>query len=289
MTALSVLAPRAPILAAAPRSALARCAWDGTLELLYQPEIDLETGGIVAMEALLRWHHADLGLLTPAQFLAEAERTGDAIPIGDWVLATGSAELASWRGLACGSRQLWLNVTAAQLQSPHFAASVAATVAGHGLAPGLLGLELSEATLHTLGLDARPMLAELRAAGVALAVDDLTGLPETLGAIGLLPVSAVKLGQRHVRGIDAAGIEPVAATLIRAAHDRGLHVVASGVETWAEADRLLELGCDRAHGWLYASAIRADKARWLLSASSAWQSTTRPIEAARPFPVPLAG
>ena len=253
---------------------------DGRLELLYQPEIDLRTGGIVAMEALLRLHHADLGVLLPPSFLAAAERSGDAVPIGDWVLATAAAELASWHTLACGPPQLWLNVTLAQLRSPHFAPAVAAAVASQGLAPGLLGLEVDEQTLRAMAGDARPVLVELREGGVALAVDDLTG-SVTLGAIDLLPVSAVKLGQRHVRGIEAAGTEPFAATLIRAAHDRGLVVVASGVETRAEADRLVELGCDRAYGWLYASATRADKARWLLSSGRAWRSTARPV--ATPF------
>lgn len=270
--------------------ALHRCATDGTLELMYQPEVDLASGAIVAMEGLLRWHHGDLGVLLPSDFLDAAERTGDTTAIGDWVLASGAAEVAAWRHLRGGSRQLWLNVSYTQLRHPGFLDRVALEVEVHGLADGLLGLEISEATLRELGEDARPLLADLSDAGVALAIDDFTSWYSTLGAIEALPVSCVKLGQQHVRGIDERFGDPVAATVIDAAHARGLYVVAEGVETWGEAARLTELGCDRAHGWLFASAQRADKARWLLSQGTGWRGgVVTPDLKARPIiPLPRA-
>lgn len=270
-------------------AALHRCASDGTLELLYQPEVDLATGAIVAMEGLLRWH-SDEGQVGPGAFLDAAERTGDTVAIGEWVLTTGAAEVAAWQGLRGGARQLWLNVSASQVRAPGFVDLVASTVAAHGLPRDLLGLEVSESSLRELGLDAGPVLADLRAAGVALAVDDFTSWYATLGAIDTLPVSAVKLGQRHVRGVDETPYEPVAATVVRAAHERGLYVVAEGVETWGEAARLTELGCDRAHGWLFSSAQRSDRARWLMQQGTGWRdSVVTPLDVAKPFvPSPRA-
>lgn len=259
-------------------TSLHRCAEDGSLELLYQPEVDLSSGAIVAMEGLLRWHHRDLGLLSPTDFLELAEDSGEMGPIGHWVLQEGAAEAVRWSQLPGPQRRLWLNVSASQVSSRGFVAYVADVVAGSGLAPGALGLELSEATVRALGPAAAPLLSDLREAGVALAVDDFTSWFATLGAIALLPVDAVKLGHRYVRGVgdgvnaDGAG-DAMVATVIAEAHEHGMLVVAEGVETWGEAARLTELGCDRAHGWLFASAQRGDKARWLLQHGRGWQGS----------------
>jgi EAL domain-containing protein (putative c-di-GMP-specific phosphodiesterase class I) len=245
---------------------------DGTLELLYQPEIDLDSGAIVAMEGLLRWNHRELGVLGPADFLDLAIRSGEISPLGEWVLRTGAAEVASWRGLRAPMRQLWLNVSLHQVRAPGFADLVASLVAEHHLPNRCLGLEISERTVLELGSEAAPTLNGLRDVGVGLAVDDFSSYYATLGAIEALPVDAVKLGHRYVRGVGDEGHDDALVTsVIESAHARGMYVVAEGVETWSEHARLIELGCDRAHGWLFASAQRADKARWLLSQGSGWR------------------
>lgn len=260
-------------------AALHHCCDDGSLELLYQPEVDLATGAIVAMEALLRWHHPARGLLSPPAFLELAQDSGEIDAIGSWVLQQAAAEAVRWQTLSGAPRRLWLNVTAAQVSAPGFAEQVATVIDDAGLAPGALGLEITESGVRELGDSAAPLLAELREAGVALAVDDFSSWLATLGAIAALPVDAVKLGHRYVRGIgddvgpDGAGDATVAAVIAQA-HARGMIVVAEGVETWGEAARLIELGCDRAHGWLYASAQRADKARWLLEHGCGWRQGT---------------
>lgn len=258
--------------------ALRRCAHDGSLELHYQPEIDLVTGGIVAMEGLLRWHNAEQGLLSPPAFLDLAEQRGETSAIAEWVLREGAAEAVRWTALSGPPRRLWLNVSAAELAGAGFLELVARVVAEAGLVPGALGLDLAEATICALGPAAETVLTELRAAGVALAVDDFTSWFATLGAISSLPIDAIKLGHRYVRGVgesdgaQASGDVSVA-TVITEAHKHGMIVIAEGVETWGEAARLTELGCDRAHGWLFASAQRADKARWLLQHGTGWQGS----------------
>lgn len=252
--------------------ALHHCCEDGSLELLYQPEIDLRTGALVAMEGLLRWHHGELG---PLAFLELAEDSGEIGAIGRWVLGEGAAEAARWKALPGPQRRLWLSVSACQLTAPGFVELVARTVADAGLPTGAIGLELTESCLDDLGADAGPVCRQLHEAGVALSIDTFTSWAATFGAADLLPVDAIKLGEGYVRGVgdgvgrDGAGDATVAAVIDRA-HARHLTVVADGVQTWGEAVRLTELGCDRAHGWLYSSAQRADKARRLLRSGTGW-------------------
>jgi EAL domain-containing protein (putative c-di-GMP-specific phosphodiesterase class I) len=269
-------------------ASLHRAATDGSLELLYQPEIDLDSGAIVAMEGLLRWHHGALGILGPSDFLDLAIRTGEISPIGEWVLRTGAAEVATWLDLRGPRRQLWLNVSAEQLRADGFADLVHQVVREHDLPHGALGLEIAERVCLELGADAGPIFTALREAGVALAVDDFSSYYATLGAIEALPVDAVKLGHKYVRGVGEPDHDDVlVASVIARAHARGMYVVAEGVEQWSEHARLIELGCDRAHGWLFASAQRADKARWLLAQGSGWRGgVIEPDTQAVPFPQP---
>lgn len=246
--------------------ALHQCSTDGSLELLYQPEVDLQTGAIVAMEGLLRWHHGDSGVLSPLEFLDLAEHSGEIAPIGAWVLEEGAAEEARWRLMGGPVRQLFLNVSASQLTAPGFVDSVIDALERHALPTGCLGIEVTEAAITMLGGRALPLLAELRSAGVLLAVDDFSTWYSTLGALEELPIDAVKLDQRYVRGVGGdLDDDTIVASVISLAHARGLYVVAEGVESWAESARLTELGCDRAHGFLFAGPQRADKARWMLN------------------------
>ena len=255
--------------------ALRRCCEDGSLELRYQPEVDLATGAIVAMEALLHWHHPQRGLLSPAAFLELAQAGGEIVAIGSWELTQAAAEAVRWQSLAGAPRRLWLHMTVGQISAPGFVVQVAQVIQDAGLAPGALGLEISEGVDRRLDDNAVPLLVALRNAGVALAVDDLGNWLSTLGAIATLPVDAVKLGDRYVRHLGEDGAnDATVAEVIDQAHARGMIVVAEGVHAWGEAARLTELGCDRAHGWLHASPQRADRARWLLQHGAGWRQST---------------
>jgi EAL domain-containing protein (putative c-di-GMP-specific phosphodiesterase class I) len=253
-------------------AALQRCATDGSLELLYQPEIDLQTGAIVAMEGLLRWHRGLDGVLAPLAFLDMAEDSGEIGPIGSWVLRHGAIEAARWQRLHGPVRQLFLNVSASQLVAPGFLDEVREAIDVNHLPAGSLGFEVTELAITMLGRRAVPLLEALRACGASLAVDDFGTWYSTLGAFDELPIDAVKLDQRYVRGVGGdLEDDTIVASVISLAHARGLYVVAEGVESWAESARLIELGCDRAHGFLYASPQRADRARWLLQQGTGWR------------------
>ncbi|MDT7546277.1 MAG: hypothetical protein QOE99_2387 [Actinomycetota bacterium] len=270
-------------------AALHRCATDGSLELLYQPEVDLQTGAIVAMEGLLRWHHGDEGVLAPLAFLDLAEHSGEIGPIGSWVLKEGATEAARWQRLNGPIRQLFLNVSASQLVAPGFVDEVRAAVEEAHLPLHTLGIEVTEGALTMLGRRAVPLLEQLHDVGVLLAVDDFGTWYSTLGALDELPVDAVKLDQRYVRGVGGdLDDDTIVASVISLAHARGLYVVAEGVESWAESARLIELGCDRAHGFLFASPQRADRARWLLQQGTGWRGgILEPGDQASPaIPIP---
>ncbi|MCW2544860.1 MAG: hypothetical protein JWM40_2412 [Frankiales bacterium] len=268
--------------------ALTRAATDGSLEMVYQPELDLDSGAIVAMEGLVRWRHEQLGQLKPADFLDLANKSGVIAAIDAWVLRAGAAEVAGWQTLPGPSRHLWLNVSLAQLHNPFFVKSVVDVIAEFGLAEGVLGLEISEKSILDLGRNALPLLISLRRAGLSLAIDDFTSYYATLGAISALPIDCVKIGRRFIRDVGDFGHDDRFVTSVLAqAHSRGIYVVAEGVETWSESAWLTELGCDRAHGFLYASAQRPDRARWLLTQGIGWRGqTVTPDVKAIPFPSP---
>ncbi len=269
----------------------------GGLVLHYQPEVDLADGSVVGMEALLRLRHPERGLLWPGEFLDLAESAGLLADIGAWVVGTCVAEAARWTsGCGRGARadwQLWMNVAAAQLADASFIGFLTDQLVDAGLPPGRIGVEVTEEALDQLGSTARDRLAELRAAGLALAVDDFGTWYSSLATIGDLPVDAIKLDRSFVRGVgsDLADDE-IVASVIRLAHARDLYVVAEGVESWAEGARLTELGCDRAHGYLFAGPQRAERARWLLDRGFGWRGGP-PSDGAIPLPRedvrPLAG
>jgi EAL domain-containing protein (putative c-di-GMP-specific phosphodiesterase class I) len=241
------------------------------------------------MEGLLRWHHGDEGVLAPLAFLDLAEHSGEIGPIGSWVLKEGAAEAARWQRLNGPIRQLFLNVSASQLVAPGFVDEVRAAVEEAHLPLHTLGIEVTEGALTMLGRRAVPLLEQLHEVGVLLAVDDFGTWYSTLGALDELPVDAVKLDQRYVRGVGGdLDDDTIVASVISLAHARGLYVVAEGVESWAESARLIELGCDRAHGFLFASPQRADRARWLLQQGTGWRGgILEPGDQAMPaIPVP---
>jgi EAL domain-containing protein (putative c-di-GMP-specific phosphodiesterase class I) len=282
--------------------ALTRAVDDGSLQLHFQPEIDLASGSVVGMEALLRWAHPQRGLMWPADFLGVARATGLLDRIGRWVLQEGAAEAASWAQLPAVpgvlQRQLRLNVSAGQLASPEFVADVLAVVREHQLAAGVLGLEFQQATLTRLAASAPQQLAAVREAGVALAVDDVRAWRTVIAQTGELPIDIVKLPRDAVRalGREAAGqidgpangaatqlpVEPYVGgapgpvwrsveASVALAHERGLLVVAEGVESWTESAALCEIECDRAHGFLFSGPQRADRARAMLATGTGWQ------------------
>jgi EAL domain-containing protein (putative c-di-GMP-specific phosphodiesterase class I) len=276
--------------------ALTRAAEDGTLVVHYQPEVDLASGGVVGMEALLRLQHPQRGLLWPSDFLTVADSAGLLPRLGWEVLRRGAKELASWHSLPPivddTPRQLWVNVSASQLLEVDFVERVAGLVEEFGLAPETLGLEVTEETLATGSKHAPVLLEELRDIGVALAIDDFGTWYSALGTLGELPITAVKLDQSFVRGVGSdLENDTIVSSVIALAHAHGVRVVAEGVESWSEGARLSELGCDRAMGFLFSGPQIAEHARLMLAHGAGWITPRQrqPAEDLQPSRLPLDG
>jgi EAL domain-containing protein (putative c-di-GMP-specific phosphodiesterase class I) len=260
--------------------ALSRALDTDALVLHFQPEVDLASGAVVGMEALLRWQHPQRGLLWPADFLAVADGAGLLPKLGWWVLERCVAELESWRPLpptVDGSqRQMWVNVAGSQLLEADFVDRLLGLIHDSALPPGVLGLEVTEEGIGSGSRHTAALLAELREAGVALALDDFGTWYSSLSTLGELPIEAVKLDQSFVRGVgNDLENDTIVSSVIELAHAHGIRVVAEGVESWAEGARLCELGCDRALGYLFSGPQRAEQARLMLAHGTGWQGSGR--------------
>lgn len=249
---------------------------EGTRVVHYLPDVDLASGAITGMQALMRWEHPQRGVLWPGDYAVEAERSGIAATIGWELLNCAAHELSAWHSLPGGpdgTRQMWVSICTSQLLEADFIERVEALVAAHDLVPGSLGLLLPGAAVATGSRHAPRLLAELRAAGVALAIDDLQSWYASLGEMGDLPFEAVTLDRDFVRGVGAdLDDDIIVGSIIKFAHKHGLRVVADAVESWSEGARLCELGCDRGHGYLFGSPQDSMDARLMLSHGNGWSA-----------------
>jgi EAL domain-containing protein (putative c-di-GMP-specific phosphodiesterase class I) len=218
----------------------------------YQPIIDLQTGAIAAVEALLRWRHPLLGTIPPAEYLPLAEETGLIVPIGERVLETATHQLRTWHlGFArMQSLGLNLNVAPQQLRAPGFVQAVEKALDQAEVSPVSLTIELGPGCSSSLD-----EAVALRDLGVQLALEDF-GTGSTMEDVRRLPVSAVKLDPSFVSL--AAGPPEDAAfadAMLSIAHARGLTTTGKGVETRDQARRLSAMGCDLGQGYLYSKPL----------------------------------
>jgi len=236
---------------------LRRALERGELSLVYQPIVDLRDGRTRSVEALLRWTHPERGSITPDVFIPVAEETGLIIEIGRWVLETAVAQVAEWQRTQPGARGLGVtvNVSGRQLFHESLVADVQRVARESGIAPGTLGLEITESVLMDEG-DAATVLQALRDRGARLSLDDFGTGYSSLSYLKRFPLDTLKIDRSFVSGL-GTGQEDTAlvATIVSMAGTLGLEVVAEGVETEEQLRRLRELGCDRAQGFLLARPL----------------------------------
>jgi len=229
----------------------------GELSLVYQPIVDLRDGRTRSVEALLRWTHPERGPIGPDVFIPVAEETGLIVEIGRWVLETAVAQVAEWQRTQPGARGLGVtvNVSGRQLFHESLVGDVERVAAESGIAPGTLGLEITESVLMDEG-DAVTVLEALRARGARLSLDDFGTGYSSLSYLKRFPLDTLKIDRSFVSGLgtgqdDAA----LVATIVSMAGTLGLEVVAEGVETEEQLRLLRDLGCDRAQGFLLARPL----------------------------------
>jgi len=234
--------------------------------LHYQPQVDLKTGRIVGVEALLRWVHPERGLIPPMEFIPVAEETGLIVPIGEWVLREACRTAAAW-GRRFGPLTMAVNVSARQLSDPYFPVRVAEILEETGLAPERLILELTEtALMRDMEANAR-VLDTLRGTGVGIAIDDFGTGYSSLAYLRQLPVTILKVDRSFVSEIpkDTA----IAATVIALADKLGLLTVAEGVETEEQRRWLADEGCAMIQGFLISRPLPRPDIEAVIAASQA--------------------
>ena len=240
------------------QSALHRALERAEFLVLYQPVVDLRTGTMAGAEALVRWSHPEHGLLDPTRFIPVAEESGLIVPIGRWVLEEAVRQHARW-GKDRPDFVLGVNLSARQLRQPDLVDVVRDTVTRHGLDPRRLSLELTESVLMEDVEPHRLALAALRAFGVEVAIDDFGTGYSSLTYLRRYPVDVVKIDQSFVAGLGRdQSASAIVESVVDLAHALGMRVVAEGVETDEQLERLRRLGCDLAQGFLFAPPLPAE-------------------------------
>ncbi|MEY2441621.1 MAG: hypothetical protein QOJ46_1047, partial [bacterium] len=271
---------------------LRRALTDGELRLHYQPIVDLSSGTISAVEAFVRWQHPDHGLLAPAQFLAAAEATGLAVPLGAEILSLASSELARWGRELAGdglvAPAVHVNISARHFAAPGLATTVSRALRRSGLEPDRLVLEIAETMFTGEGQHALAQLDDLRSVGVRIALDRFGTGYSSLAAIRQLPFDALKVDSSFLTELgydtqpstttrDARLIE----AMIGIGHSLGLPMTAAKVETEQQLRLLRSLGLDRAQGELFAPPLSSDAALELVRSQRVWAKL---LAATRPAP-----
>ena len=238
---------------------LHRALADGEFHLLFQPIVTLADGRISGVEALIRWTRADGRVISPAEFIPIAEDTATITELGAWILDTACAQAAVWqRRYGPAAPRVGVNVSARQLLDPGLPAMVAATVARHGLCPDRLAIEITETAVFGGG-HALATVAALSAQGLTIALDDFGTGHSSLGLLRTCPVDAIKVDKSFVDGLGGTPQqEAIVTALAGIAATMRLDLVAEGVETPAQARRLIELGYRHAQGYHFARPLPAD-------------------------------
>ncbi|HNE13075.1 MAG TPA: EAL domain-containing protein [Accumulibacter sp.] len=239
----------------------------GEFYLLYQPQVNAESGEIVGVEALIRWQHPEHGIVSPAQFIPVAEESGLIVPMGEWVLNEACSQIVRWQARAVHAPRVAVNISARQLRSANFLDKVATTIAATGIAPERLELELTESIL--MDPEARQVqgLYRLRQLGVHFSIDDFGTGYSSLSYIKRFPIGMLKIDQSFVRGLpDSINDAGIATAVIAMARNMQLEVIAEGVETPAQLDFLRQAQCPKVQGYLFSRPLPADEAEKLLHA-----------------------
>jgi EAL domain-containing protein (putative c-di-GMP-specific phosphodiesterase class I) len=238
----------------------------GELELHYQPVLDLRQGRVAGVEALLRWNRPGHGQVPPLSFIPVAEDNGLIVSIGEWVVLEACRTAAAMAHLSNEAPlSVAVNLSARQLSDAGLVDSMSRVLKETGLDPGLLTLELTESTVMDDPAAANVILEQLKDLGVRLSIDDFGTGYSSLAYLQRFPVDELKIDHSFVDGLGTeTSDDAIVSGIISLAHTLDLDVVAEGIETPLQLQRLRELGCERAQGFLIARPHNAmDLTRWL--------------------------
>ena len=242
----------------------------GELVLHYQPEIDLATHTVAGFEALVRWRHPERGMIAPGEFIPLAEETGLILPLGDWGLTEACRQMATWKALPGSERyalKVSVNLSARQFGRAGLAAHVAEVLADTAVAAEDLRLEVTESSLMSNPETALETMQDLKALGVGLHMDDFGTGYSSLNHLHRYPFDTLKIDRSFIQGIgeEADSVE-IVGTILDLARSLEMDVVAEGIETVEQVDRLKSLGCRLGQGYYFAKPMSAEAVSAMLAA-----------------------
>lgn len=253
---------------------LRRAVAQKELVLFYQPVIGASSGIVVGVEALIRWQHPELGLLSPAHFISLAEISGLIVPIGEWVIRTACKQVKTWQKKFDQPLTVAINLSARQFQHPDLVSQIRSSIAETGVDPASLEFEITESSAMQNAENTIFTLRELKDLGVKIAMDDFGTGYSSLNYLKRFPIDTLKLDQTFVRDVmtDARDAAIVGA-VISMAHRLGLSVIAEGVETDAQLEYLRRENCDYIQGYLFSPPKAPDALEPFLQARKASTAT----------------
>jgi diguanylate cyclase (GGDEF)-like protein/PAS domain S-box-containing protein len=243
----------------------------GQLDVHYQPIVDISTRRVVALESLLRWKHPSHGFIPPERFVAVAEEAGLIVPIGEFVLSRAVEDIARWRQAGCVEVPVAVNISAVQLQRSNLPATITRLTQSHNVSPKLLQLELTESAVFErregrTGESNEDAVGRLRELGVKIAIDDFGTGYSSLSYLKRWRVDYLKVDRSFVRDLvtDMSDLAIVGAIIAMARHLH-IEVVAEGIEGWQQLEKLRQLGCHLAQGYLLAKPVPEEQCRRYLA------------------------
>jgi diguanylate cyclase (GGDEF)-like protein len=250
-------------------NALRVAAERNELALHYQPQVELATGGITGLEALMRWQHPQRGAISPGQFIPIAEESDLIQSLGEWALLTACRQLSKWDGIGCSAPRIAVNVSARQFRSAGFVDMVARALREWGIYPSRLELELTEGVLIDDPKQAIEILQQLKLLGIQIAIDDFGTGYSSLSYLSALPVDCLKIDRSFVIQTTTGGRQAaIVQAVISMGHALGMRVLAEGVETFEQLEFLRRHGCNECQGYLFARPRAEDAIREVLAAGT---------------------
>jgi EAL domain-containing protein (putative c-di-GMP-specific phosphodiesterase class I) len=227
------------------------------------------------VEALARWHHPTRGMVSPAEFIATAERNGLIVALGHWVLWEACRQGAKWHAAGIAPAILSVNLSAMQFKTPlELEKDIADALAASGLPPSVLELEITESALMDASRDNNNVLERLREAGVRLALDDFGTGYSSLDYLRRFPTDRIKIAQNFVLDLARPGSAAVVRATIGPARELGIDVIAEGVETAAQLHLLQSWGCPEVQGYYFAKPLLPEEIEPLLRAGRIFPAIT---------------
>ena len=229
------------------------------LVLHYQPQIELHSGRLIGVEALVRWNHPEKGLVPPNEFIGLAERIGMIKPLGEWVLKTACTQAVSWKRMGLPRFRMAVNISPTHFQDKALATTVVEVLAETGWTPADLELEITESVVQTTG-ENLDMFERLRAIGIRIAVDDFGTGYSSLASLKSLPIDCLKVDRMFVTDmLKDSDSSILLGAIVNVARALGHEVIAEGVETQEQAIALSGIGCDVVQGFYFSRPVDADR------------------------------